>query len=150
MRQDHIEEVYAVLADAHTLANADVMRLGLAMHIAHVIGADRSSVHRGLLRLHDEQRAHIHSWMRTRGTAYAAIWVRGPGVNAERPGAMTRDEVNRLKRERRRAANNGELTPLGRKKLEDSRHMESRRKTDTTVERARAMPQTWFSSLEPA
>lgn len=141
MTPTRIEDVFAVLLEVDPAEPKGLRDLseGTAEGLARKAGMSDMTSKRNLLKLKAQGRAHIHTW--TDSHPRAAVWVRGPGEDAPKPARMSREEHNRVSRERMRRL------AAERASMADQRDGYFKDQTMLHIEWARRHPQTWFAAL---
>lgn len=145
-RPNRKEEALKLLpeAEAVTWTKAKLGQRGTIANLAKLMDLTPAPVARMLAQLHEEQRARIGRWNRTR-KAPAAVWVQGPGEHAPRPEALPK-QVHRT----RYVKNKARAIELGRAgRPYDKRynkHVAVAIAADT-VARTSVAPVTWLSAL---
>jgi hypothetical protein len=141
MTKRRIEEVYRALPTIEDLdrPQARVELWGTTEHLSIVVRMTRSNVTQNLIKLKNDDRAHVHAWT---PDSKAAIWAQGPGVNARRP-VTDAEELKRRSRERVKMLREQQRLE-GVVKVET---ISARATTQATIHRAKAKPCNWFAAL---
>lgn len=141
------EEVFALLPAPEVIAWSKSKRgaLGTTISLQKRTGIDSPpAVIRYLKKLHDEGRAYIGTWNRTKKSP-AAVWVRGPGEHAPRPEPLPRKVTDARYRKNRATAI--ERARAGKTYDERYRHHVGAALATDTVRRSSVAPVSWLSAL---
>jgi hypothetical protein len=136
---DRKEEAFACIPREDQIAPGRTFGKGegTAQMLMRLTGMSNKAALHNLERLKAEDRIHIHTWTRTANPS--SVWVQGAGEDAPLPVRVERPKpevayVRPSEREQHERIRNGLA-------------IDSRARTASTIEQARAKPQSWFSSL---
>lgn len=141
------EEVFALLPSPEVVTWTKTKRgaVGTVTSLCKRTGhASAPVVMRYLKKLHDEGRAYIGTWNRTR-KAPAAVWVRGPGEHAPRPEPLPKKVTDA--RYRKNKATAIDRARAGKTYDERYRHHVGAALATDTVRRSSVAPVSWLSAL---
>lgn len=146
-RPSRKEEVFTVLPAAEVAAWTKTKRgaLGTVADLCRRVGITHGTTAQFYLnRLHEDGRAYIGTWNRTR-KAPAAVWVKGAGEHAPRPEPLPK-KITRARYEKNKAT---AIERARAGKTYDQRyshHVGAALATDT-VRRSSVAPVNWLSAL---